>query len=276
MSLRGAFKSALPVYLLETIQAQRQLAPVYGGSSAASWFAALSPAKHKALEQSRLGLLPAPFRRAMELVVDIGANEGQWMTALLALIPVQQALVVEPNPTAMLSCKQRLKGRQGITFSEVALGSTAGSAVLHVTKSSDFSSLLSPKHHMIDSHYGHESSAIVNEPTVQVVTLDELLPTGKQIDLMKLDVQGYEREVLAGASNALRRTRAILIEMNFQSHYSEGSTFDTLFRLFTRDLGFSFWNVSNPFRGNMGQSLWADAIFINAALVPRDGESPQS
>ena len=272
MSLRGALKSSLPLYLLETIQSQQQLAPVYGGSFFASWFAALLPGKHRALEQSRLGLLPASLRRSMNLVVDIGANEGQWITALLGLIPVQQTFVIEPNPAAMLRCKQRLRRQTGITFSEVALGPRRGSAVLHVTKSSDFSSLLSPNHQLIDTNYGHESSAIVTEQTVDVVPLDDLLPPDKEIDLMKLDVQGFEREVLAGAASALRRTRAILVETNFQSHYSKDSTFDVLFQLFTHDLGFSFWNISNPFHGKTGQSLWADAIFINPALVSQETE----
>ena len=273
MSLRSAIKSSLPMYLLETIQSQQQLAPVYGGSFFASWFAALSPGKHRALEQSRLGLLPASLRRAMALVVDIGANEGQWIESLLDLIRIQQTFVIEPNPAAMLRCKERLRGRPGITFSDVAVGSKRDSAVLHVTKSSDFSSLLIPNHHLIDANYGHESSAIVGEQRVEVVPLDDLLPAGEEIDLMKIDVQGFEREVLAGSTGALRRTRAVVVETNFQSHYSNDSTFEALFRLFTRDLGFSFWNISNPFHGKTGQSLWADAIFINPALVSQDGES---
>jgi FkbM family methyltransferase len=267
MSFRGALKSLLPLYLLETVQAQRQLAPVYDGSFLASWFAALSPGKHRALEQSRFGLLPKPMRYAMDLVVDIGANEGQWTTALLGLIRVKQAFVIEPNPTAMERCKQRLRNRKGITFSEVALGSNRGSGVLHITKSSDFSSLLDPNHQMIDANYAHGSSAVVTEKTVEVIPLDDLLPPDEKIDLMKLDVQGFEREVLAGAASALRRTRVVLAETNFQSHYGQDSTFDSLFQLFTRDLGFSFWNISNPFLGKTGQSLWADAIFINPALV---------
>jgi FkbM family methyltransferase len=273
MSLRSTLKSLLPSYLLETIQSQKQLAPVYGGSFFPSWFAALSPGKHRALEQSRVGLLPASLRHAMDMVVDIGANEGQWIASLLDLIPVQQTFVIEPNPAAMQRCKQRLRGRTGITFSEVALGSRRGSAILHVTKSSDFSSLLIPNHQLIDANYGHETSSIVSEHTVEVVPLDDLLPAGEEIDLMKLDVQGFEREVLAGSASALRRTRAVVIETNFQSHYSKDSTFDALFQLFTQDLGFSFWNISDPFRGNMGQSLWADSIFINLALVSQDSES---
>jgi hypothetical protein len=108
---------------------------------------------------------------------------------------------------------------------------------------------------------------------VEVIPLDDLLPANKEIDLMKLDVQGFEREVLAGSASALRRTRAIVIETNFQSHYSKDSTFDALFQLFTHDLGFSFWNISDPFHGKTGQSLWADTIFINLALVSQDSES---
>lgn len=50
MTLRGVIKSSLPVYFSDTVQAQRQLAPVYQGFFS-SWLAALSPAKQRALEQ---------------------------------------------------------------------------------------------------------------------------------------------------------------------------------------------------------------------------------
>jgi len=271
MSLRGVIKSSLPLYLLETIRAQRQLAPAYKGSALASWLAAFLPGKHSALERSRFGLLPPASRRAMDLVVDVGANEGQWITALLSLIPVQRAIVIEPNPAAMLRCKQHLRGRQGISFSEIAVGARRGSAVLHVTKASDFSSLLDPDHKIINENYVHDSSAVVAEQKVEVFPLDDLLAQDRKIDLLKLDVQGFEREVLAGAVNVLRRTCVVLVETNFQSHYRAGSTFDSLFQQFTKELGFFFWTLSDPYRGKSGQALWADSVFINPALVSQNG-----
>jgi FkbM family methyltransferase len=203
----------------------------------------------------------------MDLVLDVGANEGQWITGLLNLIPVRKAIVIEPNPAAMLCCKQRLQGRQGMIFNEVAVGAKRGSAVLHVTKASDFSSLLDPDHSIINANYVRDSGAVVTEQTVEVFPLDDLLPADETVDLLKIDVQGFEREVLAGAASVLRRTRVVLVESNFQPHYRQGSTFDSLFQLFTRKLGFSFWNVSDPYRGMMGQALWADSVFVNPALV---------
>ncbi len=273
MSFRGLLKSALPHFLLEAIQAHKQLAPIYS-SALQGWFAAFSPDKLKALEQSRFGLLPEAFRKGMDLVVDIGANEGQWMTSLLKLISVQQAIVIEPNPAAMVRCKQRLKEQHGVIFKEVALGAKREQGVLHITSSSDFSSLLNPKHEVISANYAQHSSAVLAHQAVEVMPLDDIVPADQTIDLMKLDVQGYERKVLAGAASALRRTRIVLVETNFQSHYKEDATFDSLFHLFTQEFGFSFWSMSNPFHGKTGQALWADSIFINSALVPADSTSP--
>jgi|SRR5581483_8040678 len=271
MSLRSAIKSSLPYYLLETVRAQKQLAPAYKGAFLAGWAAAFSPGKRSALERSGFGLLPPSLRHGMDLVLDVGANEGQWITGLLNLIPVRQSIVIEPNPAAMLCCRQRLQGRQGITFKEIAVGAKRGSAVLHVTKASDFSSLLDPEHSIINANYEGDSSAVVAERTVEVFPLDDLLPVDENVDLLKIDVQGFEREVLAGATSVLRRTRVVLVESNFQPHYRQSSTFDCLFQLFTRELGFSFWNVSDPYRGMMGQALWADSVFINPALVAQKG-----
>jgi len=69
------------------------------------------------------------------------------------------------------------------------------------------------------------------------------------VDLLKIDVQGFERAVLLGARRVLGSTRAVLIEVNLQSHHAGDDTLPTLWNQLA-ELGFSFW------------SLWADAAFV--------------
>ena len=267
MNIGRLARRAAPFVLDEIRWAHKQLADVHPRSRLRPWLSALSPALRQALREANFELLPPDLRRELDLVVDVGANKGHWIAALLRIVPVKHAFVFEPNPVAMSECRQRLAGRSGIEFKEVALGAERGSAVLHVYASSDFSSLLKPQQQFIAGNYTNDAVRSVAERTVDVFPLDELLPPGR-IDLLKLDVQGFERQVLAGARRSLTRIRAVLVETNFQSHYAGDDTFDTLFQLFTRELGFALWDISSAYHGKTGQALWADALFVNPRLAP--------
>ena len=161
----------------------------------------------------------------------------------------------------METCQRRVKEYGGIHFKEIAVGSAPGNAVLHITKSSDFSSLLYPNDKAMRAHYKDNAAKIVAERTVQVLPLDELLPVDRHVDLLKIDVQGVEREVLGGAKRTLGNTSAVLLEVNFRSHYQGDDTFGPLHSLMT-DLGFQLWSISPPYRGPSGEALWADALFL--------------
>ena len=63
---------------------------------------------------------------------------------------------------------------------------------------------------------------------LEVCTLDSVLPESKLVDLLKIDVQGFERAVLSGAKRVLGNTRAVLIEATLQSHYVGDDNFPAL------------------------------------------------
>lgn len=265
MSFSTVVKSLAPTVALEILRAQRELAASSGSSALFSWFSACSPRVRSALERSRFSLLPLSLRSSLCFVIDVGANEGQWLSSLLRLVAVKRVLVFEPNPEAMEKCRSRVGHYPGIDFKEIALGSTPGKAVLHITKASDFSSLLQPKSSVMQANYASGSAEIVAESSVQVMPLDELLHANSHVDLLKIDVQGVERDVLAGARKTLRNTTAVLLEVNFRSHYEGDETFGPLHSLMS-DLGFHLWSISPPYRGPSGEALWADALFLNVAM----------
>ena len=270
MNLRNALKSIVPTVVIEIVRAQRDLVASPGSSPIRCWLSACSPRVRSALERSNFALLPLWLRRPLSFVIDVGANEGQWLSSFLSLLPVQDVWVFEPNPEAMQRCRQRAEHYRGIDFMEIALGSAPGTAVLQITRSSDFSSLLRPNSAFIQANYANDPAQVVAEHTVQVSPLDDLLPAGKQVDLLKIDVQGVERQVLSGAARTLRNTSAVLLEVNFRSHYVGDETFGPLHSLMT-SLGFELWSMSAPYRGPSGEALWADALFVNAEkLKPSD------
>ncbi len=170
----------------------------------------------------------------------------------------------EPNPEAFEVLKSRFDKRPDTHIHNLALGEELSTANLNVLESSDLSSLL-PPNEVIEREYAPGAKVIKQVP-VKVVRLDDVISAEASIDLMKIDVQGFEHPVLRGAQKTLTRTRALLIETNFSSHYIGDGSFATLSN-HLNDLGFDFWDMSVPYRGGAGQALWADAVFVNRTLT---------
>jgi FkbM family methyltransferase len=238
-----------------------------GFSSSSVLRSIVSRANREALINSRVEHLPIALRRQLSLVVDVGANTGQWLGALRKFVKVERAEVFEPNPEAFEVLKASLGDDPGIRLHLTALGSAPGISTLHVMRTSSLSSLLRPVESLA-AQYTEEHASVLREVEVPVTTLDSVLPRGSDVDLLKIDVQGFERAVLLGGLDTLKRTRALLVEMNFISHYEGDDTFASLADLLIGKLGFEFWDMSAPHRGPDGRALWADAVFTNPAASP--------
>lgn len=262
-------RNLVPLGLLRTIEWKAR----FGTSglnlgSTSAWRVATSKIYRDALVNSRIEQLPRALRTDLSFVVDIGANTGQWLSALQRLLSIKRAEVFEPNPEAFQLLRLNLGNRPEIHLHQVALGACQQVSTLHVTRTSSLSSLLQPAE-ILDEQYTPNNASVVREIQVPVTTLDTVLAEDDSvIDLLKIDVQGFERPVLLGGAKALRRTRALLIEMNFVSHYEGDDTFASLTNLLTHELGFEFWDMSLPHRGTNGRALWSDAVFINPELRP--------
>jgi hypothetical protein len=106
-------------------------------------------------------------------------------------------------------------------------------------------------------------TATVDDEWVSMTRLDDWA-RGRDLPapvLLKLDVQGYEREVLDGAEHTLDAVGRLLVEVSFHELYSGQALFDELHCLLTRK-GFRCSGVINPaFDRSTGAVVQADAIF---------------
>jgi FkbM family methyltransferase len=143
--------------------------------------------------------------------VDVGAHVGMYsVAAALHLGRRGRVLAFEPNPAARAQLAENLalNGCQNVTLSPHAVSDRAGEALLHVPQTADpsFSSLAGGRF-------------AEGEPvSVQTTTLDveaealDLAPA-----LIKVDVEGGELAVLAGAARTLEQRPALLIEVGPES-----------------------------------------------------------
>lgn len=137
-------------------------------------------------------------------VVDVGAFKGEWTRMTKASFPDTRILMVEPleNKTALLErvCEEF---SPSVTYVNALLGPRDGADVTFCEMESGSSVL-------------EEQSPYVRQKAVRETrTLDSVVEESTRwtgLDLLKLDVQGYELHVLDGASRILRDTQFVLME----------------------------------------------------------------
>ena len=242
--MRNSFRYFLPFGIVRSSQMFDELRTL-GIGRLAALAAACHPATNRRLQRSRLQLLPAGALARLHCVIDAGANVGDWTHDLLRFCVPEHALVIEPDPRLTTGLRERFSNVPQVKIHNVALGAQEGSLPFYQMAQSDMNSLFKPTTDARQT-YG-DIATIENTIQVPVKTLDTLAANLVKVNLLKLDVQGFEQHVLRGGTDTLRRTDAIILELNFVSHYQGDLCFHELDSMMN-DLGFALSNYSPPAR----------------------------
>jgi FkbM family methyltransferase len=210
-------------------------------------------------------LFPPGHWKGLRYVVDVGANVGQWANALLELVSPEKLIMIEPGPAVFARLQERFAGKPEVDLHNVAIGETNGVTTLRVTRDSTGASILPSRDAMKELIGGNWT--VENEVECPLRTLDSLLAAVPEISLLKIDVQGYEKETLAGATQTLAKTRFLLIELNYMPQYEGGSWFGEIHELLTGRYGFILVDATKPLRLN-GRASMSDGLYVNEKLVP--------
>ena len=254
MQMGNVARSALPLGVVEW-ERNRRLLRRLGAASTRPALAATATA-------TRLDLLPPGALKGIRTAVDVGANEGRWSSGVLRLTRPVRLIAVEPSPQLLPSLRSTLAPFDNAVVVAAAVGATPGETTFNVTAHSHSASVLPPRTGEMDRIYGF-GYEVVEQVTVPMTTLDELTADLAEVSLLKIDVQGFESAVLAGATAALTKTRWLLIEVNFRSHYEGDLLFPELHERLAA-AGFRLTGMSAPLI-QAGVALWADSLYENAA-----------
>ena len=115
---------------------------------------------------------------------------------------------------------------------------------------------------MHKTNYPH--SADHEEIEVTIDTLDSiLLPDSLEENiLIKMDVQGFEDEVIKGGKEVFNAAKIIIVEVSFETLYKDEPLFDGVYSLL-KPLGFNYvGNLKQSVNKENGKYLQADCIFI--------------
>lgn len=193
-------------------------------------------------------------------ILDVGAHQGAYTLDWVDLFKPDFCGMVEPIPELCDALEQLILPCRSQVF-RCALGKNNGSAPFHILENLSSSSLM---------QVNPQAAAAFQRPMVetrtievQIRTLDELFEECaiESLDLLKLDVQGYELDVLEGGTEALKRTRMVLTEMSFFEHYYGQPLAEAIIGYLMR-AGFYLYHICDFQVSPEGVPLQCNALFI--------------
>lgn len=144
-------------------------------------------------------LRPAP------LIVDVGANVGQFANAAKLFFPEARVVSFEPDPDTFADLQVNTHVLRDVDLHNIGLGHRDEVLTFYRHELSVMSSFSA----QMDGMAHHRGST-----ELPVRRLDAVLDSDDRPDLLKIDVEGFERQVLEGAWETVSRSRYVLIELS--------------------------------------------------------------
>jgi len=194
----------------------RALVAAHAGLHRVPWLhRRLVAARNRAGFERRVTPAVLSVVRAGDCVWDVGANVGYYTTRFLDRVgPDGVVVAFEPLPELAARLEEQAAGDARLRVQRIALADFDGSASFAA-----------------DGPDG-ENSSLGDRPgafEVRVARGDAITAEGVPApDVVKIDVEGFERDVLEGMPETLRRARALLVEMHFQAMLGRGRGRDAL------------------------------------------------
>jgi FkbM family methyltransferase len=206
-------------------------------------------------------------RLGIDLVVDVGANEGQFVGWMRDRGYAGRIVSFEPQAAAFAACSALWGNDRRWTGLRMALGESKGELALQIAGNSMSSSLLP----MLDSHVNAlPSSAIVSEEMVPVERIDAAI--GPHLDgasqlYLKIDTQGFELPVLRGATGLLDKVAFLELELSLVPLYDGQALLPETVSA-VQAMGFTpVWLEQGFSDEREGRMLQMDGLFVRDALL---------
>jgi FkbM family methyltransferase len=197
-------------------------------------------------------------------VLDVGANVGDFAKLAREVFPAAAIYSFEPLPECFAQLRSSLPGDTNFFPIETGIGREDGVLDFYRSFHSPSSSFLKMEEfHKEAFPYTSEGQA-PEALKINVRTLDGLLHD-KDLEpniLLKIDVQGFELEALAGAPETLAKSKVVVIEMSFANLYEGQPLFHDVYQAMYRH-GYRFrGSLAQMLHPETGEIVQTDAIFV--------------
>jgi FkbM family methyltransferase len=201
--------------------------------------------------------------RSIDVVLDVGANVGQFGASLRGQGYRGKIVSFEPVSTVYESLAAATAADPNWDINNFALGRQTGQAMINVSVSSEFSSILPSTRAAM--RYT-DRAAVTRTETIEVRQLDDIRPNALGNTLLKIDTQGYERQVLEGARSLLRTLKGVFMELPIVHLYQGTWQFHEAIA-FMADAGFVLAQI-HPV--NFHSTDHVSLIEVDCLFRPRD------
>lgn len=188
-----------------------------------------------------------------DVFVDIGANLGYYTRIGSKIVGSEGAvLAFEPMPAAIRLLKMNVADLSNVTIFPIALSERKGEATFYVRKHGNLSSLA--------------PDPLSGTVRVDVSLLDEVLWNYDKVDFIKIDVEGFEKEVLLGAKKTLSVHHPIVYFELEQCFATERDFSLSTFELFFREFNYTLRWINHS---GTGSTLVSDIPSNYVIAVPQ-------
>ncbi len=204
----------------------------------------------------------------IDLVIDVGANLGQYGLLLRDLGYKNQIYSFEPIGEVFSKLQVRAAKDDKWETINKGVGSKNESLFINISENFVSSSLLP----ITDaSTTAKPDTKFTRQEKISIITLDSFFED-KEIKnwknpFLKIDVQGYEKQVIDGSLVTLKDISVLQIELSLVKLYEESILYkDVIFLM--EELGFYLYTIIPGFRNpQTGQLLQVDGVFVNKHIA---------
>ena len=230
-------------------------------------------------------LFPFLMDRRNLTCIEIGANKGVWLEAFFEVFGdrVEAYHAFEPVPPTYSELTSRIETKLGYAKSKIfphdmCAGDSNGFIDIHYTeKNSTLASIL-----ITETLVGKNVIPNDLKASVKQIRLDDFMAQKsiESVDIIKIDVEGYEWQVLQGLISAIESGAAPMIYFEFGSHQKQvGQNFEMFFdffhdhgyKLFRQRVGRNFFGTT-PAQRNDPELVSCESMWM--LLATRVGVSP--
>jgi len=209
------------------------------------------------------GFIKLLQHKKIDLILDVGANIGQYAQSLIGLGYKGNIISFEPlSGVYEMLVRKTQKYPNWKATEKIGLGDYDGEAEINVSKNYVSSSILN----MSDEHIKASPEALyVNKETIKVKKLDSVFHEYKnkfKNIFLKIDAQGYEEQVLKGASDSLSEINGLQLELSLVHLYDGQKLFLEMVEII-RSYGFEIYSMQQGFTNkHTGRVLQSDVVFF--------------
>ena len=164
----------------------------------------------------------------IDKIIDIGAHKGEFLEKMLKIEKVNSFYAFEPQKDIFDILNKKFSKNDKITLVNYAVDKEIGNKKLQINKLSMTSSLAEVNekslYFKLKNFLTRSKSNFVDEYEVQTNTIDNIFKdVNLEKTLLKIDVEGFEMNVIKGSKVKLKEIPYIIIENQFGNHYKNNN-----------------------------------------------------